>query len=103
MHFFCIFRNDQFKSPLDLAAENGHSNIVRLLFEAISEISPEKLDLLVNPTKAFVPLLHLAISGGDLSVVEFLLNNSTKKARLDIPHPISQQTPIETAVKLKHE
>ncbi len=99
--YFC--RNNKNKTALDLATENGHIDIVKVLFKAIHEISPEKLNEQVNPDNQFVPLIHLAIRGGHLAVVEYLLDNEFTKSKLCIPHPISNLSPIQLAVTLKHE
>ncbi len=83
--------------------QEGHDCIVNLIFKAISEISPDKLDKLVNPREKHVPLIHLAIGGGHLGVVEILLNNEIKRSEIDIPHPVSKLSPIQSAIKLKYE
>ncbi len=88
------------KTPLHLAAENGHKSIVQLLFRAITEISPDNLNEIVNPTGGTIPPIHLAINGNHLSVVEILLKQN---AEISLKHPTTHLTPLDSAISQNHK
>ena len=81
-------------TPIDEAALNGHEEVVQLLIEADVEVNPKDNDCTrVSP-------LHLAAEKGHLEVVKVLLENC---ARVDWEHPEDKITPLEVAIREKHE
>ena len=81
-------------TPMDEAALNGHEEVVKLLVEADAEVNPKDNDCTrVSP-------LYLAAEKGHLGVVKVLLDNS---AGVDLEHPDEKITPLEVAIREKHE
>ena len=81
-------------TPIDEAALNGHDEVVKLLIEADAEVNPKDNDCTrVSP-------LHLAAEKGHLEVVKVLLDNC---AKVDREHPEDNITPLEVAIREKHE
>ncbi len=94
--FFICYRNNDNRTPLDLAVENGHISIVEILCKAISEISEDIMETYVNPDpKDRDPLLHLAIGGNHLSVVKYLLEHTRADLMLKDKEGV---TPIEESI-----
>lgn len=72
--YFCS-RNARLQTPMDLAASNGHENVVKVLIEAGAEVNPVE--------KQRSTPLHLATREGHLGLVKFLLQNRADASKCD--------------------
>ena len=94
-------RNRNRRTPLDVAALNGHAKVVELLMTTISECHPKSfLCNLVNPSDEHDSPLHLAITHGHLEVVLVLVK---REAKVYLVNHDSKKTPLQVAIEYKHE
>ena len=95
------FRNKQKHTPLDVAAMQGHDNLVKLLIRTISDSNPkDTIESLINPTVKFDSPLHLAVVQRHQAAVETLIK---EHAKITLENYLTKKTPLQVAIEKENE
>ena len=84
-------RDCDYNTPLHLAVENGHYEVVKLCLQKRASIN--------TPADNYMYPLHLAAKAGDVKVVKILVDSG---ARIDVRN-IEMSTPLHIASQYNHK